>query len=114
MIKLTKTLSAWNDPDFGNVCKNEIQQLDASQLPLQEGLTRTSVVSNSNHSVIILRKFEKRDFLCVQTSILYGGIIAGSCCADDPSSVDEITEKCDVLFEIDKSNAETLVSLITG
>jgi len=38
MIQLTKALHAWGTPDFEAVLKQEIAQLGADYLPLQQGL----------------------------------------------------------------------------
>ena len=42
MIRLTNTLNAWGTPDFKDIFKKEIEQMDAEQLPLQQGLSTGS------------------------------------------------------------------------
>jgi hypothetical protein len=39
MLRLSKSLNAWGTPDFAGILKEEIEQLDAAQLPLQQGLS---------------------------------------------------------------------------
>ena len=111
MLKLTDSLEAWGGPDFETVLKEEIQRLDHSILPLQEGLSQSSHVSDTTISVVILRVSETPDYISVKTGIFYAGIIAGSCCADDPTPITENTEYCEVLFNINKTTAETVVTL---
>jgi hypothetical protein len=111
MLKLTDSLEAWGGPDFETAMKEEIQRLDHKMLPLQEGLSQSSHVSDAKISVVILKVSEARDSICVKTGVFYAGIIAGSCCADDPTPVTENTEYCEVLFDINKITAETVVTL---
>jgi len=111
MLKLTDSLKAWGTPDFETVLKEEIQGLDHSTLPLQEGLSQSSHVSDAKISIVILKASESRDCICVKTGIFYAGIIAGSCCADDPTPITENTEYCEVLFDINKITAETVATL---
>lgn len=112
MIRLTRSLQAWGTPDFERTLKEEIQNLDRDALPLQEGLSQTSYVCDSDISVLILNVTESVDDILVKTGIFYAGIIAGSCCADDPTPVSEQTEYCEVQFEINRSTAEAAVMLL--
>lgn len=111
MIKLSKTLNAWQTPDFDAVLKTEIESLDPAALPLQQGLSQSSYVSGEKFSVMIINVSDREGFIRVKTGIFYSGVIAGCNCADDPSPVDEQTEYCEVIFEIDKATAKTTVSL---
>ena len=112
MFKLTDTLKAWGTPGFDRVFKKELQTLDTSTLPLQAGLSQSSHVSDTEISVVVLRLSETADLIRAKTGIFYAGIIAGSCCADDPTPVSENTEYCEMLFEINKNTAETAVTLL--
>lgn len=112
MIKLSGSLYAWGSQDFGAVIKNEIQNINKDQLPLQQGLTHSSHVGDSNIRVVVLNTQETPGHISVKTGIFYSGIIAGSCCADDPTPVDEQTEYCEIQFDIDKNTAETHVTLL--
>ena len=111
MIKLSKSLSAHNSPNFKSIVKNEIKNLDPSLLPLQQGLSQSSYVSDSGFDVVVLNVSESDTGITVKTGIFYTGIIAGCSCADDPTPIDEQTEYCELLFEINKSTAETTVTL---
>jgi hypothetical protein len=111
MLKLTDSLEARGTSGFEAALKEEIQNLDYGMLPLQEGLSQSSHVSDAKISVVILKVSETRDSICVKTGIFYAGIIAGSCCADDPTPITENTEYCEVLFNINKITAETVITL---
>ena len=112
VIKLVKTLSAWQTPVFENVLKNEILEIDPGLLPLQQGLSQTSYVCDSEISVVILNVTEAENVIRVKTGIFYAGIIAGSCCADDPTPVNEQTEYCELRFDLDKKTAEATVTIL--
>ena len=112
MIRLTKTLNAWGSASFEAVLKAEIEQLDAGLLPLQQGLSSTSHVTDSPHQAIIMRVSDDEDFIRVKAGIFYSGIIAGCSCADDPTPVGEQTEYCEVLIEINRMTAEATVVLL--
>jgi len=114
MIKLVSTLDAWRTPDFESILKLEIQNIELEQLPLQEGLSQTSYVCDSNIQVLILNVTESKCNIVAKTGIFYAGIIAGSCCNNDPTPVCEQTEYCEVQFNINKLTAETTVALLNN
>lgn len=112
MINLINALQAWGSPGFESTLKDEIQALDAASLPLQQGLAQSSHVSGEAFTPVIISTQVMRDKVLVKSGIFYSGIIAGSCCADDPTTVCEQTEYCEVLFEIDKVSGDTRVTLV--
>jgi hypothetical protein len=112
MIRLTKTLNAWGTPDFKDILKKEIEQMDAEQLPLQQGLTTGCYVTDGQRKVMIIGVSEGVEFIRVKAGIFYAGIIAGCSCADDPAPVNEESEYCVVQLDIDKLTAETTVTLL--
>ncbi|MBZ0105447.1 MAG: hypothetical protein K8H84_07420 [Sulfuricella denitrificans] len=112
MIKLPDALKAWKTPEFEDVLKAGIQAIHLELLPLQQGLSQSSYVTEGDISVVILKVTETDEVIRAKTGIFYAGIIAGSCCADDPTTICEETEYCEVLFEIDKITAETTASLL--
>lgn len=112
MIQLDKALKHWGSPDFEQVLKAEIAQLDGGQLPLQQGLSVTSHAVDKSHSAMIIRVSEEPDILRVKAGIFYRGIIPGCSCADDPTPVDEVSEYCEVELCIDRHSAATRVRLL--
>ena len=112
MIKLIRSLEAWGTSDFENTLQKEIKEIKKEQLPLQQGLAQSSYVSDSDISVLILNVSETVTDIRVKTGIYYAGVIAGSCCADDPTPIDEQNEYCEVQFNINKLSAETTVALL--
>lgn len=112
MIRLPNTLSAWNTPRFGAVFKQEAEQLDAASLPLQQGLSASSYVTERPFQVMLVSMDEEATRIRIKAGIFYTGVIAGCSCADDPTPVDELNEYCMVQLCIDRTTAETTVALL--
>ncbi len=112
VIKLINALEFWGSPEFESALKGEIQALDASLLPLQQGMAQSSYVSGDTLTPVILSARDAPGMILVKTGIFYSGVIAGSCCADDPTPVCEQTEYCELLFEIDKASGDAQVTLL--
>jgi hypothetical protein len=112
VIKLINTLRAWNTSDFEKTFKNEIKCIDKELLPLQQGLSQSSHIGDADISAIILNTTDSPETIHVKAGIFYSGIIAGSCCADDPTPNNEQNEYCELMLDIDKNTAETLVTII--
>lgn len=112
MLILAKSLAAWGVPDFKEVLKQEIAQLGAEHLPLQQGLSTGNYVSDAPLTVSIYRVTELDKTIRVTAGIFYQGIIGGCSCTDDPTPVSEINEYCEVQLDIDKISAVTAVTLL--
>ncbi|MGD2119433.1 MAG: hypothetical protein PVG66_13810 [Chromatiales bacterium] len=112
MIRLPKSLAAWPDADFDAVLKQEIEQLDTRLLPLQQALSQSSHVKQDGFSVMLISCNEQADQLHIKTGVFFKGLIAGCNCADDPTPMDEYSEYATLLFAIDKTTADTQVSLL--
>ena len=112
MIRLPKSLNAWGTPAFKDVFSQEVAQLEAAELPLQQGLARSSHVTERPFQAMLIRASEGAGLLRVKAGIFYTGIIAGCSCADDPTPIDELNEYCVVQFDIDRTTAATTVTLL--
>ena len=113
MIRLAESLKAWGTPEFSEVLKQEIEQLDAGLLPLQQGLSVSSHVSERPFTAMILGVAEEASLIRVKAGIFYTGVIAGCSCADDPTPIGELNEYCVVLLEIARTSAAVTVTLLT-
>jgi hypothetical protein len=111
VIRLAQALNTWGTSDFEGVLKQEVEKLEGKLLPLQQALSTTSVVAESPHHVRIICITADDRFIHVKAGIQYAGIIAGCSCADDPTPVDEVTEYCEVQLVINKTTAETVITL---
>lgn len=113
MLQLDKSLKAWATSDFKQVVQQEIAQLQRESLPLQQGLSISSHVTDRPVQAMILGTQEEADLIRVKAGIFYTGIISGCSCADDPTPIAEQNEYCVMEFCIDKQSAETTVTLLT-
>lgn len=111
-FNLPRALAAWGTPRFGEMFKLEVEQLDASQLPLQQGLSGTSAVADDPFSVMLLGATATGDYLRVKAGVFYAGILGGCSCADDPMPLEAQPEYCELWFDIDMRNGETRVELV--
>lgn len=112
MIRLPLSLKAWETAGFEDVFKQETGQLDAARLPLQQGLSVSSQVTDRPFQTMVIRADADAAALHVKAGIFYTGVIAGCSCADDPTPIDEQTEYCVVRFDIDRTTAEATATLL--
>lgn len=113
MLRLPQVLDAWGTPMFETVLKNALAGMDATHLPLQQGLTRSSYALADKISATLLAMHESAGFIHVKAGIFYTGVIAGCSCADDPTPMDEEAEYCEVRIDIRKNDADTRITLLT-
>ena len=92
--------------------REELAELGAAQLPLQQGLTSASHALDSRIQVMILGTEADADRIRVRAGIFYSGVIAGCNCADDPSPVGEQNEYCEVQIDLDRATARAAITLL--
>jgi hypothetical protein len=112
MIKFINSLQAWTQPQFETTFKQDVRALAPGLLPLQAALAYSSHVSDSAIDPVVLATSETAAVIRVKTAIFYSGVIAGSCCADDPTPICDQPEYCELEFEIDKGTAEVNILLL--
>lgn len=112
MIRLARALNAWGSPEFEDILEEEIGQLGARVLPLQQGLSVSSYATDNKLNVMVISVSEQASCIRAKAAIFYTGLIAGCSCADDPTPLEEQNEYCEVEVEIDRLTAETKVALL--
>jgi hypothetical protein len=112
MIHLRKSLDAWGTREFEENLKTEIAGLDASILPLQQGLSFSSHAVGDTLRVLIIGAAEQGDSILAKVGIFYEGVVAGCSCADDPTPDSAQTEYCVVQVDIDRKTAEATLLLL--
>jgi len=112
MIRFDKALCAWGTSEFEAILKEEIIKLGQQQLPLQQGLSVSSTVTDDPITVLIQRVTEMDYLIRVRAGIFYQGMIGGCSCAGDPTPDSTNNEYCEVQLEIDKTTAITSVVLV--
>lgn len=112
MLQLKRSLAAWGTTSFDAVLKDEIEGLDCAALPLQQGLERSSYVTDSGFSVTVLSAADEPDLIRARIGVFYTGVVAGCSCADDPTPVEGQTEYCELQLDIEKATAGTNITLL--
>ena len=112
MLIFKKSLHAWNTEQFKAVFIEQVTQLSLEDLPLQQALLLGSYATRDNLQVMVNSMDEQSDNISITTGIFYSSIIAGCNCSDDPTPVDLNSEYCEMLFTINKSNAETCIKIV--
>ncbi len=112
MMRLARSLAAWNSSCFKEVLKEELEQLGPAQLPLQQGVSATSVALDDGFGVTVISAREEPGCIRAKVGVFFSGIVAGCSCADDPTPVEPQPEYCEVLLTIDRSTAATSVALV--
>jgi hypothetical protein len=112
MMRLEKTVAAWQTADFEEAFKCEVEQLGVEQLPLQQALSQGSYASDKHLKVLLINASAGQEIIQVKAGIFYTGVLPGCACADDPAPDNEYTEYCEVLFAINQQTAESTVSLL--
>ena len=111
MICLPESVQAWGTEDFRVILRQEILQLDARLLPLQQGLSTGSYALIEPLDVTLISSSEEKDRILARVGLFYTSVIAGCNCADDPTPEETYNEYCEVLFSIDLLSGETTISL---
>ena len=110
---LKQTLQAWNTPSFNNILKDELENVDVKFLPLQQAISIGSYPVDDNLQVMIIHSSELSDYIRVKVGIFFKSIIPGCSCSDDPTPVDEYNEYRELQLDINKSTAETSITLLS-
>ena len=112
MIRLERTVAAWQTTDFEEVFRREVGQLGMEYLPLQQALTQGSYASDRQLKVLVISTSARQDTILVKAGIFFTGIVPGCACSDDPAPDNEYTEYCEVLFTIDQQTAVATIRLL--
>ncbi len=113
MLRLPRAVRAWNTSDFEEVLAKEVAELGLEHLPLQQGLSFSSVALDHNLKIVVLDVKDRETSASIKLGAFYNGIVAGCSCADDPTPTDEVNEYCELIVEIDLNKGDASVSLST-
>ncbi len=111
MPRMSKSISRWGQPDFTATFIAEASALPAHQLPLQRAMSVGNMVTDDAPQIMVNASYERDDRIVVRTGVFFSSIIAGCSCADDPTPVDINSEYCELEFTIDRSSAETSITI---
>lgn len=111
-MNLKSVAQGWGGAGFDETFRTEVERLRHEELPLQQGLSLSSCVSDEPFRVMVIHSEADAQTLQVRAGVFYSGIIAGCSCADDPTPTDVQAEYCQLRFEIDRHSGETRVVLL--
>lgn len=112
MMRLPESLAVWGSAGFERVLKQELERLDAGSLPLQQGLTGSSVALGDRLEVMVIGVGDDAERIRVTVGVFYAGLVAGCSCADDPTPVEAQSEYCELLITIDKATGAASARLV--
>ena len=112
MLQLTQSLHQWHQASFADTFIAEVSALSLQQLPLQQAMSVGNMVTDDPPTIMINSSRDNEEAIIVRTGVFFSSIIAGCSCADDPTPVDTNAEYCELEFVIDKSTADTRVSIV--
>ncbi len=100
-----------NRAAFFTRLKDALENPGLRELPLQQGLSASSVALDDELQAVILSVEDKGTHLDVHAGIFYTGVIAGCSCAEDPTPVDRVSKYCEIHVRIDAATGETTIRL---
>jgi len=106
MVRLSKSIKAWDLPEFEDILVKELSSLGMNYLPLQKGLSSSSVALDHALKLMLLGKQENGGHATIKMGAFYTGINSGCSCADDPTPIDEVNEYCEIIVSIDLKNGQ--------
>jgi hypothetical protein len=102
---LPEALAAWGSPGFAAALKRELERAEPGCLPLQQGLTGSSVALDDRLEVMMIGADADATRIRARVGVFYAGVVAGCNCADDPSPVEAQAEYCELSIIIDRATA---------
>lgn len=116
MLRLAQSAAAWSTPGFNATLATELEALGpqhpALHPVLQAGLTNTSAVADEPITISILGIDKEEGQIRARLGVFYAGVIAGCSCSDDPTPMDSLTERCELLLDLDCPTGSARLSLL--
>jgi hypothetical protein len=116
MLRLERSAAACRRTEFNATLARELEAL-GPQHPalnplLQAGLSQTSAVADEPITVSVLGSDEEEGQVRARLGVFYAGVIAGCNCADDPTPVDSLVERCELLLDLDCTTGAARLMLL--
>ncbi len=109
MRRLLASRQAFDDGSFERALKQELENLPAGTLPLEQGTSRGGIVDDRDISVTVISTQDTGNTLQARVGIFFTEIVGGCGCGDDP--VPENTY-CEMRVSIDKRSSEAEFALL--
>lgn len=111
ILSLMESALAWRTTAFPQILKSELEELGLEELPLQQGLSTSSVALDDELRAVILSSTEDGGLIRVHAGLFYTGVIAGCSCADDPTPMNKQNEYCEIDVFIHRDTGEARIEL---
>lgn len=111
IVTLTDSVKAWGTENFKFIFLQEVTSLGNKYLPLQQGLTSSSVALDDSLKLIIISSNNNDTSVTFKLGAFYTGIISGCSCSDDPTPTDVVNEYCEFKIKLDLTSGEACISL---
>lgn len=112
MADFQKTLETWGTDSFEETLKRDLTQLGLDELPLQQALRLSSYALDSSIETTILKYTGDTQSLVALIGIFFTGSIAGCHCADDPTTIEELREYCEIELTINRLTGLASIRLL--
>lgn len=110
MFHMPRTASA-SPERVAETFKDELASVDLDELPLQQGMTRGSVALGDDLSAMVIRTESTDERVRVHAGLFFSSLVAGCACANDPTPENEDAEYIEAVFDIDRPDGATTVTL---
>lgn len=105
MARLAAAVAAWGTATFEAALKRELEALAPAAMPLQAGLSTSSLALDDGISVMLLGAEATDARIVARVGVFYAGLVAGCSCADDPTPVEAQPEYCELEVIIERATA---------
>ncbi len=111
MILPREILANEKEEELSRHIRKALEKMDRNKLPLQQGLSGSSVALDDELQVVMLSTRVEKDAIEARAGLFYTGVIAGCSCADDPTPMDRVNEYCEIDIRINRETGEARISL---
>jgi hypothetical protein len=109
MIQLPESLAAWGTPAFRTILERELGTISTEHLPLQQGLSRSSVVLEGRVEAMVLAIADGPQAIEAMLGVFYSGAVAGCNCSDSDGTIVAQPEYCELRLIIDKTSGQATI-----
>ena len=105
MPRLPLSMRAWPSDAFARTLKEEIENLGAGALPLDQATTHGGRTDDGPITATVLRSSDNGDAIEAEVGIFFGEILAGCSCGDDAQTLNAYGE---LRVRIDRATGEAV------
>ena len=111
MLTFPRTARADRD-EIEATFKAELAVTPHDALPLQQGMAHGSVAAADRLSAMVIGTEVESRCIRLHAGLFFASLVAGCACHNDPTPMAEEAEYCEALFEIERPDGATRVTLL--